>query len=162
MVKYSCNDSVDNNHKTRQKENRSEKVQQTETVKGKGRKLPALCVFSISNRYEKINTFINHYKLCRLCSCIYCLFKIQDSLFNHFCYNCNNSTYNGITKQKGKSKMTIKEARQTVGLTQQGLYDWLGIPVRTIQDWESGRRKCPEWCEKLVVEKILTYNKNNQ
>lgn len=58
--------------------------------------------------------------------------------------------------------MTIKEARQTVGLTQQGLYDWLGIPVRTIQDWESGRRKCPEWCEKLVVEKILTYNKNNQ
>lgn len=57
--------------------------------------------------------------------------------------------------------MTIKEARQTASLTQQGLNDWLGIPVRTIQDWESGRRKCPEWCEKLVVEKILTYNKKN-
>lgn len=57
--------------------------------------------------------------------------------------------------------MTIKEARQSAGLTQQGLNNWLGIPVRTIQDWESGRRKCPEWCEKLVVEKILTYNKNN-
>ena len=55
--------------------------------------------------------------------------------------------------------MTIKEARKQVGLTQQALSDWLGIPKRTIEDWEGGKRKCPEWCEKLVVEMILTYNK---
>ena len=55
--------------------------------------------------------------------------------------------------------MTIKEARKQVGLTQRALSDWLGIPKRTIEDWEGGKRKCPEWCEKLVVEMILTYNK---
>ena len=58
--------------------------------------------------------------------------------------------------------MTIKEARKAVGLTQQGLSNWLNIPRRTIEDWERGVRQCPEWCEKLLVEKILTYNKEQQ
>lgn len=53
--------------------------------------------------------------------------------------------------------MTIKEARKAVGLTQQGVTDFIGIPRRTLQDWEAGKRKCPEWCEKLVIEKILSY-----
>ena len=62
-------------------------------------------------------------------------------------------------KRKESDTMTIKEARKQVGLTQQALSDWLGIPKRTIEDWEGGKRNCPGWCEKLVVEKILTYNK---
>ena len=53
--------------------------------------------------------------------------------------------------------MTIKEARQQAALTQKALSEWLDIPKRTIEDWEAGRRKCPNWCEKLLVEKILTY-----
>lgn len=53
--------------------------------------------------------------------------------------------------------MTIREARQQVGLTQQALSDWLGIPKRSIENWEGNKRKCPEWCERLLVEKILTY-----
>ena len=52
--------------------------------------------------------------------------------------------------------MTIKEARMSVGLTQQAITDKLGIPKRTLQDWEGGRRSCPPWCERLIVEKILT------
>lgn len=56
--------------------------------------------------------------------------------------------------------MTIREARKEVGLTQQGVTDWLGIPLRTLQDWEAGKRKCPEWCEKLVIEKLLTYEES--
>ncbi|MBQ6265082.1 MAG: hypothetical protein IJK60_06500 [Clostridia bacterium] len=35
----------------------------------------------------------------------------------------------------------------------------MGIPLRTLQDWEAGRRTPPEWFEKLVVEKILTLKK---
>ena len=58
--------------------------------------------------------------------------------------------------------MTIKEARINAGLTQQGLSDWLGIPKRTIENWESGQRRCPEWCERLVVEKVLTYKKEER
>ena len=56
--------------------------------------------------------------------------------------------------------MTIREARKEVGLTQQGVTDWLDIPLRTLQDWEAGKRKCPEWCEKLVIEKLLTYEES--
>lgn len=49
---------------------------------------------------------------------------------------------------------TIKEARQAAGLTQQGVTDTLGIPKRTLQDWESGKRTPPGWAEALVVEKL--------
>lgn len=49
---------------------------------------------------------------------------------------------------------TIKEARQAAGLTQQGVTDTLGIPRRTLQDWESGKRTPPGWAEALVVEKL--------
>lgn len=50
--------------------------------------------------------------------------------------------------------MTIKEARIAANLTQQQMSDFLGIPKRTIEDWESGTRKPPEYVERLVVEKL--------
>jgi DNA-binding transcriptional regulator YiaG len=50
--------------------------------------------------------------------------------------------------------MTIKEARIAANLTQQQMSDLLGIPKRTIEDWESGTRKPPEYVERLVVEKL--------
>lgn len=50
--------------------------------------------------------------------------------------------------------MTIKDARIKAGLTQRAMSDALGIPLRTIEDWEAGKRKPPEWAEKLVVEKL--------
>lgn len=49
---------------------------------------------------------------------------------------------------------TIKEARQAAGLSQQGVTDVLGIPRRTLQDWESGRRTPPAWAEALIIEKL--------
>ena len=49
---------------------------------------------------------------------------------------------------------TIKEARQAAGLSQQGVTDALGIPRRTLQDWETGKRTPPVWAEALVVEKL--------
>lgn len=57
--------------------------------------------------------------------------------------------------------MTIREARKQVGLTQAALSKWLGIPKRTIESWEGGQRACPDWCERLVVEKILTCKKDS-
>lgn len=56
--------------------------------------------------------------------------------------------------------MTVKEARKQVGLTQQGLSDWLEIPKRNIENWETGKREIKPWLEKLLVEKILTYKYN--
>ena len=57
---------------------------------------------------------------------------------------------------------TIKEARQAAGLTQQGVTDTLGIPRRTLQDWESGKRTPPGWAEALVVEKLKRIAQDNQ
>jgi DNA-binding transcriptional regulator YiaG len=49
---------------------------------------------------------------------------------------------------------TIREARQAAGLSQQGVTDTLGIPKRTLQDWESGKRTPPGWAAALVIEKL--------
>ena len=68
-----------------------------------------------------------------------------------------NACGNELKKQEYVEAGSIKEARKSVGLTQQALSDWLEIPKRTIEDWEAGRRKCPDWCRKLIVEKIFTH-----
>ena len=46
---------------------------------------------------------------------------------------------------------TIKSERIRLGLTQHQLADLTGIPFRTIQNWEGGQRKCPEYVEKMVL-----------
>lgn len=55
--------------------------------------------------------------------------------------------------------MTIKEARKMAGLTQASMSIWLGIPTRTIEDWETEKRNPPKWVERLVVEKLQKINK---
>ena len=50
----------------------------------------------------------------------------------------------------------IKEARQSVGLTQKRMSELLLIPLRTIENWESGKRNPPLWAENLIVEKLQT------
>ena len=57
---------------------------------------------------------------------------------------------------------TIKEARQAAGLSQQGITDALGIPKRTLQDWEAGKRTPPGWAEALVIEKLGKIAQDNQ
>ena len=48
----------------------------------------------------------------------------------------------------------LKNARAEVGISQQKMSDLLGIPKRTIEEWETGRRKPPKWVERLVIEEV--------
>ena len=48
----------------------------------------------------------------------------------------------------------IKAARKEAGLTQQQMSDIMGIPRRTIEDWDRGARKCPEWAERLIFAEL--------
>lgn len=48
----------------------------------------------------------------------------------------------------------LKEARLSANLTQDAMSEKLGIPKRTIQDWESGKRKPPEYVERLVIAEL--------
>lgn len=57
---------------------------------------------------------------------------------------------------------TIKEARQAAGLSQQGVTNALGIPKRTLQGWEAGKRTPPGWAEALVIEKLEKIAQDNK
>ena len=48
----------------------------------------------------------------------------------------------------------IKAARKAAGLTQQKMSDILGIPKRTIENWDSGQRKPAHWAIKLIIEEL--------
>lgn len=48
----------------------------------------------------------------------------------------------------------IKEARLNAGLTQAKMAETFKIPKRTIENWETGSRKPPEWAEILILEKL--------
>ena len=47
-------------------------------------------------------------------------------------------------------KIMIKETRKKYKLTQKQLSEMIGIPMRTLQNWETDKRKCPEYTEKLI------------
>ena len=50
--------------------------------------------------------------------------------------------------------MTIKELRQQTGLSQTAFAKYFEIPLRTVQDWEQGKRTPPEYLVKLMAEKL--------
>jgi putative transcriptional regulator len=45
----------------------------------------------------------------------------------------------------------IKALRKSTGLTQKAFAELTGIPKRTIEQWESGRRNPPDYLIKLLV-----------
>lgn len=49
---------------------------------------------------------------------------------------------------------TIKSERIRLGLTQHQLAEITGVPFRTIQNWEGGQRKCPDYVEKMILDKL--------
>lgn len=48
----------------------------------------------------------------------------------------------------------FKNARLAAGLTQQQMADLFQIPKRTIENWETGQRKPPEYVKILILEKL--------
>lgn len=55
----------------------------------------------------------------------------------------------------------IKEIREKHGLNKTQLAEISGIPYRTIQNWEAGIRKCPDYVERLL-EFYLDHSQNKQ
>ena len=52
--------------------------------------------------------------------------------------------------------MRIKELRQKLNLTQTEFGALFGIPMRTIQNWEYGRNKAPDYVVNMMIE-LLKY-----
>ena len=49
---------------------------------------------------------------------------------------------------------TIKELRESTGMSRKDFSEYTGIPVRTLEDWEAGRRTPPEYIPKLLAYQI--------
>ncbi|MBR6403333.1 MAG: helix-turn-helix domain-containing protein [Eubacterium sp.] len=45
---------------------------------------------------------------------------------------------------------TIKELRESTGMSRKDFSEHTGIPVRTLEDWEAGRRTPPEYIPRLI------------
>ena len=54
--------------------------------------------------------------------------------------------------------MEIKEIREYTDLTQKEFSKETGIPLRTIEDWESGRRKPPKYIVHMLHYIFITKN----
>lgn len=50
--------------------------------------------------------------------------------------------------------MTIKEMRAETGLSQVKFAEYLGIPRRTIENWESGVNDCPKYVKELIEYRL--------
>ena len=44
----------------------------------------------------------------------------------------------------------MRELRKQTGMTRKDFSIHMGIPLRTIEDWEAGRRKPPEYIPRLI------------
>ena len=50
--------------------------------------------------------------------------------------------------------MTFKELRKASGMTQAQFSEYFNIPKRTIENWERGANKCPEYLLSLMAYKL--------
>ena len=44
----------------------------------------------------------------------------------------------------------IKELRKSAGMTRKEFSEHMGIPIRTLEDWEAARRTPPEYIPRLI------------
>lgn len=50
--------------------------------------------------------------------------------------------------------MTFKELRQASGMNLTEFSKYFNIPYRTVQNWELGTRKCPDYLIELMAYKL--------
>ena len=50
--------------------------------------------------------------------------------------------------------MTFKELRLASGMERGEFAEYFEVPYRTVQSWELGERKCPEYILKLMLYRL--------
>ena len=49
---------------------------------------------------------------------------------------------------------TIKELRESIGMSRKEFSEHMGIPIRTLEDWEAARRTPPEYIPRLIAYQL--------
>lgn len=55
--------------------------------------------------------------------------------------------------------MTIKELRKASGMTQAQFAEFFNVPKRSVENWDSGTNKCPQYLVELMEYKLLNEKK---
>ena len=45
----------------------------------------------------------------------------------------------------------LKEIRASLGLNRKAFSEYIGIPLRNLEEWEAGRRKMPEYLLRMLI-----------
>lgn len=53
-----------------------------------------------------------------------------------------------------ESAKIIRELRESVRMSRKDFSEHIGIPVRTLEDWEAGRRNPPEYIPRLIAYQL--------
>lgn len=53
-------------------------------------------------------------------------------------------------------KEILIKLREDMGMNRRQFADYFGIPYRTVQDWELGNRKMPEYLLRLMIYKATS------
>ena len=56
--------------------------------------------------------------------------------------------------ERRKVAYACKMIRELSGMNRKDFSEWLGIPYRTMQEWELGRRVMPEYVLRLIAYKV--------
>ena len=56
--------------------------------------------------------------------------------------------------ERRKVAYAFKVIREESGMNRKDFSEWLGIPYRTMQEWELGRRMMPEYVLRLIAYKV--------
>ena len=57
-------------------------------------------------------------------------------------------------KEKVLQAYQLKAIRELTGMNRKDFGEWLGIPYRTISDWEHSERKMPDYVLRLIAYKV--------
>ena len=49
---------------------------------------------------------------------------------------------------------SIRDLRESTGMSRKEFSEHTGIPVRTLEDWEAGRRTPPEYIPRLIAYQL--------
>ena len=58
-------------------------------------------------------------------------------------------------QDEARKKRTFVMVRNKTGMNRKEFAAWLGIPYRTMQDWELGNSQVPEYVLRLVAYKVM-------
>lgn len=58
------------------------------------------------------------------------------------------------------SKQALIELRSSTGMNRREFAEYFEIPYRTVQEWELGNRRMPEYLLRLMAYKVRIENKN--